>query len=150
MTSGARAVERTAPAVAIKAARLAQNAAIARHDLDAIAALWTDDVSLCRGLGAQLSGKANYRQLFANDDPAAADVIVYERIPVSVDVAERWPLAFETGRWTGHRGSVHGPVVISGRYSAQWVQRPAGWLIRAEVFVALHAAGAGRTLQATP
>ena len=54
-------------AVDIKQARLQQNAAIVRHDLEAIASYWTDDVTICRGLGLQLAGKAAYRKLFEGD-----------------------------------------------------------------------------------
>jgi hypothetical protein len=35
---------------AIRRNRLEQNAAIAKGDIDAIAAFWTDDVTICRGL----------------------------------------------------------------------------------------------------
>ena len=45
---------------AIKQARLRQNAAIVRGDLAEIAAYWTDDVTICRGFGAQLAGKPAY------------------------------------------------------------------------------------------
>ena len=47
-------------------------------------------------------------------------------------------------------GKADGPVVISGRYSAQWVKRDGNWLIRSEVFVALDGAGIGKDLKATP
>ena len=39
--------------------------------------------------------------------------------------------------WEGHLDTITGPVVIGGRYSAQWVKRGDRWLIRSEVFVAL-------------
>src|SRR5262249_32505240 len=136
--------------VLIKQARLQQNAAIVSHDLDAIASYWTDDVTICRGLGLQLAGKAAYRKLFEGDDPVSKDVIVYERLPTSIDVSTNWPLAFETGRWEGHLGNVHGPAVISGRYSAQWVRRADKWLIRSEVYVALTGSGSGLQMKAAP
>jgi ketosteroid isomerase-like protein len=141
----ATARERTA----IEQARLRQNAAIAHGDLDEIAAYWTDDVTICRGLGAQLAGKSAYRELFAADVKSAARV-VYQRRATSIEVGSVWPLAFETGKWEGHLGSEHGPVVISGRYSAQWVKRDARWLIRSEVFVALEGSGAGLQMKAVP
>jgi ketosteroid isomerase-like protein len=134
---------------AIKAARLQQNAAIAAHQVEAVASFWTDDVTICRGLGAQLAGKAAYRKLFEADIPSPT-VIVYERLPDSIAVSPLWPLAFETGGWSGHLGSATGPIVISGRYSAQWVKRGERWLIRSEVFVALDGAGEGRQFKAAP
>jgi ketosteroid isomerase-like protein len=135
---------------AVKEARLKQNAAIARHDVEEIASFWTDDVTICRGLGAQVAGKDQYRKLFEEGSPGSPDVLVYERIPTAIDVGSPWPLAFETGVWKGHRGSSTGPVVIRGRYSAQWVERSNKWLIRSEVFVALEGLGSELEMKAAP
>jgi ketosteroid isomerase-like protein len=135
---------------AIKQARLRQNAAIALHQVDEIASYWTDDVTICRGLGFQLAGKEAYRKLFESDDPSSPEQVVYERDPASIDVSSAWPLAFETGIWKGHRGNAEGPVVIEGRYSAQWIKRDGKWLIRSEVFVALSGSGPGLQLKAAP
>jgi ketosteroid isomerase-like protein len=137
-------------AAAVKQARLAQNAAIDRHDLDAIASYWTEDVTICRGLGVQIAGKANYLKLFEQDDPKAKDVIIYERTPTAIETSSQWPLAFETGLWKGHIGGAHGAVAIQGRYSAQWVRRADQWLIRSEVFVALSGSGPGLQMTAAP
>ncbi len=133
---------------AIRAARLAQNAAIVRRDLDAIASFWTDNVTICRGLGLQVAGKAAYLELFRGDDPVNG--LVYERIPGDISVSADWPLAFETGQWVGRRGGRTGPVILSGRYSAQWVKRDGHWLIRGEVYVALEAFAEGKQLKAAP
>ena len=148
--SASPTTEATPDATAIRHARLLQNDAIARHDLDVIASYWTDDVTICRGLGVLVAGRSDYRKLFEADDPKAQDVIIYERIPTEIQTSTRWPLAFETGIWKGHRGSGHGAVVIQGRYSAQWVKRADKWLIRAEVFVALGGSGPGLQMQAAP
>ena len=134
---------------AIKQARLRQNAAIVRGDLAEIAAYWTDDVTICRGLGAQLAGKSAYLELFAAD-AKSADRIVYQRQPTAIEVSSVWPLAFETGEWQGHLGSEKGPTVIGGQYSAQWVKRGDRWLIRSEVFVALEGLGVGLQMKAVP
>src|ERR1700730_13133604 len=151
-SSAATAVQPSAGAdkAAIRQARLRQNAAIVSHNLDAIASYWTDDVTICRGLGIQLAGKAAYLKLFAADDPAVANVIIYEGAPTSIDVSSIWPLAFETGVWKGHLGKGNGPVVVKGRYSAQWVKRGDKWLIRSEVFVALTGSGSGLKMKAAP
>jgi ketosteroid isomerase-like protein len=140
----------TADQALIRRARLEQNAAIVHHDLDAIASYWTDDVTICRGLGLQLAGKAAYRQLFAGDDPTSKNVVIYERIPLRIETSPVWPLAFETGTWTGHLGDANGATVIQGRYSAQWVKRDDKWFIRSEVFVALAGFGPGREMKAAP
>jgi ketosteroid isomerase-like protein len=122
---------------AIKMARLEQNAAIVRHDIEAIASFWTDDVTICRALGAQNAGKAAYRKLFEDDDPKSKDAVLYQRHPKAIEVAAGYPLAFETGMFEGRRDGVGGPVVVRGRYSAQWVKRGDHWLIRSELYVAL-------------
>jgi hypothetical protein len=63
--------------------------------------------------------------------------MLYERTPGEIVVSAHWPLAFESGVWTGRLAGVAGAPVLSGRYSAQWVKNDARWFIRSEVFVAL-------------
>jgi ketosteroid isomerase-like protein len=120
---------------AVRAARADQNRAIAAHDLDRIAEFWTEDVVITAGLGRVLRGRTSYREAFQLDSG-----MVYERTPDQIHVSAQWPLAFESGRWTGRRGA-NGPTILGGRYSAQWVQRGGRWLIHSEVFVALTCAG---------
>ena len=134
---------------AIRAARTDQNRAIAAGALDAAAAFWTDDVTVRRALGQPLSGRAAARQALEPPAPPAPR-LVYQRLTREVDVSAQWPLAFETGTWDGHLGSATGPVVIGGRFSAQWVRRDGRWLIRSEVFVALTCSGVGCESKATP
>ena len=126
----------------IREARLAQNRAMAAGDIERVAAFWTDDISLRRGLGQLISGKAEYRKLLVPVGHRDSS-LVYERTPTGIDVSPNWPLAFETGTWSGHLGAPGGPAVIGGRYSAQWVKRAGRWLIRSEVFVALRCSGVG-------
>lgn len=133
----------------IRAERSQQNAAIVAGKVDDIVSYWTDDVTICRGLGIQMAGKAAYRTLFESAGPSKSKVI-YQREPSEIQVSPNWPLAFETGTWRGHLGAIDGPVVISGRYSAQWVKRDGRWLIRSEVFVAIDGAGAGLEYKAAP
>jgi len=138
-----------ADARAVREARIAQNRAIAAGDIDRVAAFWTDDVEIRRGLGQLVLGPAAYRALFVptgNRDSA----FVYQREPTSIEVSPRWPLAYESGTWAAHIGRTNGPVVIRGRYSAQWVKRADHWLIRGEVYVALTCAGVGCSSAAAP
>lgn len=130
---------------AIRSARLAQNAAIIAGDVDGIARYWTEDVDIRRGLGGFVQGRQAYRQLFA-DDPHN----LFVRTPLIIEVSDTWPLAFEFGEWAWHEGSKDAPVIVSGRYSAQWVKRDGHWLIRGEVFTALHCAGVGCAKPAIP
>ena len=134
---------------AIRDARIAQNRAIVEGDLDRVASFWTEDVTVRRGLGAPVSGRAASRQAFEPTGPAGSRLI-YQRRTRGIEVSSHWPLAFETGTWEGHLGTVSGPTVIGGRYSAQWVKRGGRWLIRSEVFVALSCAGVGCQSAAEP
>jgi len=134
---------------AVRAARTAQNEAIASGDLDRVASFWTEDVTVRRALGQPLSGRDAARK--ALEPPAVpAPRLIYQRLTQDVEVSSKWPLAFENGAWEGHQGTVRGPVVIGGRYSAQWVKRGGRWLIRSEVFVALTCDGAGCAAAAVP
>ena len=125
----------------IRAARLAQNAAMAAGDVERTAGWWTDDVTIRRGLGVGLSGIEAYKGIIERA-PLSDTALVYWRTTTDVSVSPAWPLAFETGTWTA-RVAGKGPSLISGRYSAQWVKRNERWLIRSEVFVALACAGKG-------
>ncbi len=134
---------------ALRAARAAQNRAIASGDLDRAATFWTEDVTVRRALGQPLSGREAARK--ALEPPAApATHLIYQRLAKDVEVSAKWPLAFETGVWEGHLDTITGPVVIGGRYSAQWVKRGDHWLIRSEVFVALTCSGVGCEATAVP
>jgi ketosteroid isomerase-like protein len=142
----------SADALAVRAARAAQNEAIAAGDLDAITSFWTEDITVRRALGSPVAGRAAARAAFEPPTAAAATTprIVYRRIPNDVEVSAHWPLAYETGVWEGREGTRDGPVIIGGRFSAQWVKRDGRWLIRSEVFVALTCAGTGCSLLAVP
>jgi ketosteroid isomerase-like protein len=133
----------------VRAARIAQNDAIASGDIDRAASFWTDDVTVRRALGQAITGAAAARLAL---EPAASPSprIVYQRTTTSVDVSARWPLAFEAGTWEGRLDSVRGPAIIGGRFSAQWVRRNDRWLIRSEVFVALTCSDVGCQSIAAP
>ena len=134
---------------AIRVARTVQNRAIASGDLDRAATFWTEDVTVRRALGQPLSGREAARKAL-EPPPAPAARLIYQRLTKDVELSPRWPLAFETGTWEGHLGTLAGPVVIGGRYSAQWVKRGDQWLIRSEVFVALTCSGVGCEAAAVP
>lgn len=126
----------SAPAAAeVRAARLAQNAALAARRLDSAATFWTRDVVVVSSRGAVIRGKDAYRQAFVGDSG-----LVYVRTPEHIESASSWPLVWEEGVWSGHRGR-GGPAVIGGRYAAQWHRVDGRWLIRSEVFVALTCSG---------
>jgi len=134
-----RSSSQSREAAQVRAARAAQNTAIAAHDLDRAATYWTEDVVIRSGLGRVVQGRASYRAAMAGDAET-----VFRREPDRVDVSDnvKWPLAFESGTWTGRSARDNRPL-IRGRYAAQWIKRDGRWLIRAEVFVALGCSGAG-------
>jgi len=116
--AGSYAVGRASPqhsreAAAVRSARAQQNTAIAARDFDRAASYWTDDVVIRSGLGLILQGRANYRSAFVADTTT-----VFRREPDRVDVSdnERWPLAFESGTWTGH-AAADGRPLVRGRYA---------------------------------
>lgn len=147
--TGADRAAATADEQAVRAARMAQNKAIAAGDVDRIAEFWTEDVEIRRGLGPLVVGRDAYRQMWVvTGDPDSA--LVYQREPATVTIGSAWPLAYESGAWAGHLGGVHGPAVIGGNYAAQWVKREGRWLIRGEVYVALTCAGRGCSYAAAP
>lgn len=141
-----------AEAQVVRAARAAQNRAIAALDTAAIASFWTEDVEIRRGLGALVTGRDAYKKLFNPDSGAVArgEELIYQREPASVEMSAQWPLAYEEGTWIGHLGRADGAALIGGRYAAQWVKRGPRWLIRGEVYVALTCSGAGCASTAAP
>lgn len=139
---------RRADADAIRAARIAQNVAMAAGNVDSAATWWTDDVTIRRGLGIAIRGIDGYKAILERA-PVPDTALVYQRKTTDVSVSSAWPLAFETGTWTARVGG-KGPALITGRYSAQWVKRDAKWLIRSEVFVALTCSGRGCASKAAP
>ena len=125
-------------AAKIRAARAAQNQAIAARDLDRVASFWIDDVQVTAGLGFTLRGRDVYRHAFLADS-----AMVYKRDTETIQVNSRWPIAWETGSWTGRLAGQSGAPVLSGRYAAQWIEDSGQWQIRSELFVALQCSGVG-------
>ena len=133
----------------IRTARAIQTKAIADRDFDAAALIWTEDVMMRRALGQAVVGRSGYYEMLLSTS-SGQNPVIYQRVAVTVDVSDRWPLAYEEGRWSGHIGDAGGKPVMAGRYAAQWVKRDGRWLIRSEVFVALTCEGAGCLYEAVP
>jgi hypothetical protein len=106
-------------------------------------------VTVRRALGQPLSGRDAARKVLEPPPPPDSH-LVYQRLTKEVEISSTWPLAFESGIWEGHQRTLAGPVIIGGRYSAQWVKRGDRWLIRSEVFVALTCSGSGCDATAVP
>lgn len=151
-SASSSAIGEGAEARAVRAARAAQNRAIAALDTAAVASFWTEDVEIRSALGVLVTGRDAYEGLFNPDSGAVArgEELIYQREPASIEVSTHWPLAYESGTWAGHLGQADGPVLIGGRYAAQWVKRGGRWLIRGEVYAALSCSGAGCASAAAP
>lgn len=128
---------------AIWQARNESNIALRGRQLDRFAGFFTDDVSVVGGAGGATSGKAELRSRIAQAF-AEKSFVTYVRTPGTVRVstaADRGVRAAEQGRWTGLWRDSRGETRRSGDYMAHWVKTPAGWRIRAEVFVTLACVG---------
>ena len=124
----------------IRAARERSNAAIARHDLDAIAGVWLEDVHVVSSTSAQTAGKNANRERMAAQFQNRPDT-VYVRTPVTIEVYAAWNVASERGEWTGKWAEPDGVLEIGGTYQAQWRKIDGRWLIQAELFVPTHCKG---------
>jgi ketosteroid isomerase-like protein len=125
----------------IRSARERSNAAIAKHDLDGIAAAWTDTVHIVSSTSAQAAGKAANRARMAAQFKNRPDT-VYVRKPVTIEVYAPWEVASERGEWTGAWTEPDGRLEIGGLYQAQWRKINGRWLIQAELFVPTRCKGA--------
>ena len=141
--------DQTSAEIEIRTARATQTKAMANRDFDVAASIWTEDVTMRRALGQAVTGQSEYREMLLSAS-SGQNPVIYQRVAVTVDVSDRWPLAYEEGRWSGHIGDADGQAVIAGRYAAQWVKRDGRWLIRSEVFVALTCEGTGCLFEAVP
>ena len=128
--------EKTA-ARAIATARTEFNTALAARDMDAIAAVLAeavtlvpgDDAVLIEGRQAQLEA---WQSIFTNMPDVS-----YVRTPARIEIGEDGELAAETGRWRGAWSSEGFSIRYTGRYFAKWRFDGASWVIEAEVFVTL-------------
>lgn len=138
MSAGPAPQSQVDDAAKIRAARAEQNQAIAARNFDRVASFWSDNVLVTAGLGFTLRGSDAYRRAFLADS-----AMVYERDLETVQVNARWPIAWETGSWTGRLVGHSGAPVLGGRYAAQWIKDGGQWRIRSELFVALQCSGVG-------
>jgi uncharacterized protein (TIGR02246 family) len=124
----------------IRAARDRSNTAIAKHDLEGIAASWMDDVHVVSSTSAQAAGKNANRDRMAAQFKNRPDT-VYIRKAITIDIFAPWTVASERGEWTGRWTEPDGALEISGTYQAQWRKIDGRWLIQAELFVPTHCKG---------
>jgi ketosteroid isomerase-like protein len=127
----------------IRDARAELNAAIARRDLDAIAAFLLPSYHVVTARSLQRAGAeeslASWEAMFEKD-PAAT----YERTPGEIHVNAGWGMAQEHGHWAGRLAAIDGPLDLAGVYAAKWHLDPEGkWLLQAEIFTPLSVSRPG-------
>ena len=130
----------------IRAARARSNAAIAAHDLTAIAGEWMPDVHVVSSTSAQTAGREANQQRMAQQFKNRPDTL-YVRTPSTIEVNAAWAVASERGDWVGRWTEPDGKLEIGGTYQAQWRKVDGRWLIQAELFVPTRCAGAAYCLK---
>jgi ketosteroid isomerase-like protein len=118
----------------IRDARARSNAAIAKHDLAGIAAVWMDDVHVTSSTSARGDGRAANQERMGQQFARRPDTI-YLRSPLTIDVYAPWSVASERGAWTGRWTEPDGVAEISGTYLVQWRKIDGRWLIQSELYV---------------
>jgi ketosteroid isomerase-like protein len=125
---------------AIRAARDRSNRAIAAHDLDAAAAVWsTDYVGVSSGNARALSRDDERHQF--TELIATRPHVTYLRTPEKISVNPDWQQAGESGRWSGHWSAAEGETRVGGIYFAKWKKEGSEWRIIAETFVQMSCSG---------
>ena len=124
----------------IRAARERSNAAIAAHDLAAIASVWMNDVHVVSSTSAQTAGRLQNQERMATQFRNRPDTIYVRRSTV-VEVYGAWSVAAERGEWTGRWTEPYGALEIGGTYLAQWRKVDGQWLIQAELFAPTRCSG---------
>lgn len=122
---------------AVAAARAQFNAALADRDMDAIASVLADTVTLVPGDDAVLiEGRAAQLEAWRSIFTSMPDVS-YVRTPARIEIGADGELAAESGRWRGAWSSEGFSIRYTGRYFAKWRFDGTRWLIEAEIFVTL-------------
>ncbi|SDM53797.1 nuclear transport factor 2 family protein [Maricaulis salignorans] len=122
---------------AVAAARSDFNAALADRNMDSIAAVLAEAVTLVPGDDAVLiEGREAQLQAWQSIFTNMPDV-TYVRAPSRIEIGEDGELAAESGRWRGAWSSEGFSIRYTGRYFAKWRFDGLRWVIEAEVFVTL-------------
>jgi ketosteroid isomerase-like protein len=129
---GARCTMAQSDEAQIRANRAASNAAIARHDADAVVSGMLNNYSIVTGRGQHVEGRDSVVALWRKTFTAMPGV-VYLRTPVSIIISKNDSLAWETGEWVAQHSYSGG-----GNYSAMWRKTDNAWKLAAELFVSLE------------
>lgn len=122
--------------LAIRLARAAFNAALAKGDLAAIGPLLAPDVVLVAGTDSALITGRRAQLAAWKREFAARPRTLYTRLPERIIVSPALPIALEHGQWQGVREGAGAPEA-HGDYTAKWRQSGSAWLLEAEIFLTL-------------
>ncbi len=123
---------------AIRALRLASNAAIAARDPVGTLASMSPDITLIDSAGTVFKGAKLLVDDYASHEFQDPAFISYDRVTDRVEVGAGGERAAEFGRWTGrYRQAGGGERQRSGVYLAEWVKSDGAWKVRAETYVGL-------------
>ena len=125
----------------IRTIRMESNAAIARHDVDALQSVLDEDFVITISTGAIERSRDEHGRSFALHFEQYPDV-VYVRTPSEITLSDVYPLAIEHGTWVGSRTSENGKLENGGEYTAAWRKTDGVWRIYSELFVGLYCSGA--------
>ncbi len=141
MTSQPKAQARVAPdESAIRAARDRSNRAIAAHDLEAAASVWSADYVGVSSGNARALNREEERRQFA-ELIATRPHVTYLRTPDTIAVNPDWRQAGESGHWSGSWSAAEGETRVAGIYFAKWKKEGSDWRIIAETFVQMSCSG---------
>lgn len=129
----------------IRALRLANNHAIARHDVSGMREAWSTDIHLICCGNLMFSGASALIASYEGVEFKDPGFVEYVRIPESITVSSDRSQAAEYGRWIGVFTAE--PVRL-GRYFASWRKERGRWRITSESYVPLKSNAQGvATLQ---
>lgn len=121
------------PSSLIRTARLASNAAIAKHDTATIAQFWLDDVQVITSRSVELHGKPANQRAFQTEFQTK-EKLLYVRTPNTIEVFDSWNMAAEYGQWVGTWTVNGNSIRIGGSYYAKWHKINDTWKIKAETY----------------
>ncbi len=124
----------------IRNLRMASNAAIASHDVDAVQSFLDDDFVISISTGVIERSRNEHGDGFAAHFAEFPDV-VYVRTPAKITISKAYPLAIEHGTWVGSRTDKNGKLEHGGDYTAAWRKSAGVWRIYSELYVGLYCDG---------
>jgi ketosteroid isomerase-like protein len=117
------------------------NTAFNNHDTTTVTSLFDSTGVLITG-GARQIGKENCRLLFKGLFTRRPDITSYNW-PVSIEVNEKWQVAYETGNWieTWTEKGDNELSEIKGKYCLMWRYSDGDWHIISAIFTPLQCSG---------